>query len=69
MLTHRNSYRIRGRQHPNAKLTDVNIGRIRRLLAEGFTVAGIAREYGVSAPTIRAIRDGRTWTHVPSARD
>lgn len=54
----------RGSTHHAAKLTESDVTRIIRLLAEGYSMRSIAEACGVSAPTIAAIRDGKTWKHV-----
>ena len=55
------SARVAGEANPNAKLTEANVANIRRALADGDTVASLARAFGVSRPTISYIRDGKTW--------
>lgn len=56
-----------GSKSARAKLTEENIPDIRRIIASGkrgvMTVA--AKKYGVDVATIRDIRDGKTWRHVP----
>ena len=45
-----------------AKLTRAQVRRIRAMLAEDRLYASeIAREFGVSETTIRAIKERRTW--------
>jgi len=52
----------RGEKHGSAKLTQAQVRRIKTMLKEDrLYVSEIAREFGVSETTIRAIRDGRTW--------
>jgi HNH endonuclease len=52
----------RGERHGSAKLTLAQVGRIRSMLDEDkMYVSEIAREFGVSETTIRAIKAGRTW--------
>ena len=55
----------RGSTHHAAKLTEADAAHIIKLLAEGFSMRSIAEAFSVSAPTIAAIRDGKTWKHVP----
>jgi predicted transcriptional regulator len=51
-----------GEQHGSAKLTAKQVRRIKAMLAEDrMYVSEIAREFGVSETTIRAIRAGKTW--------
>jgi DNA invertase Pin-like site-specific DNA recombinase len=47
--------------HPRAKLNLDSAQQIRRRLANGETIAAIAREYGTGESTIRHLRDRRTW--------
>jgi HNH endonuclease len=52
----------RGEEHGSAKLTRAQVRRIKTMLKEDrMYVSEIAREFGVSETTIRAIRDRRTW--------
>src|SRR5579859_4620817 len=52
----------RGEKHGSAKLTRAQVRRIRAMLAEDRMYASeIAREFGVSETTIRAIKTRRTW--------
>ena len=56
---------VRGERHHSAKLTATDVAAIRRALANGQSVRGIARECGVDPAAIRQIRDRITWRHVP----
>lgn len=49
---------------PTAKLTAGQASEIKRRLAEGATLAGLGREFGVSSLTISDIKHGRTWRDV-----
>lgn len=51
----------RGQTHVKARLTDDTVRAIR--VASG-TTAEIARRFGVSHGTVRAVLTGRTWKHV-----
>jgi len=62
----RNGRKAIGERQWNAKLSDVDIPEIRRLFGEASFVA-IGRRYGVSEATIRQIKHGRTWRHIPEA--
>ena len=58
---------LRGEKHPLAKLTAKQVRRIKAMLAEDrMYMSEIAREFGVSPSTIRGIKDGRKWRHVPA---
>lgn len=56
----RNTY-LRGEQHNMCKLTEEQV-------IEIFTLAGshkqIAEKFGISRPTVTAIKNGRLWNHV-----
>jgi DNA-binding XRE family transcriptional regulator len=55
----------RGEKHGSAKLTRAQVHRIKEMLAEDrMYMSEIAREFGVSQTTIRAIKTGRTWREV-----
>jgi hypothetical protein len=44
-----------------AKLSKANVRAIRRRLAKGESLVGLARKYGISAENIRLIKLRRTW--------
>lgn len=48
-----------------AKLTEEDVFGIRKLRANGESLMGIARLYGVSPASIANIMKGKTWTHLP----
>lgn len=52
---------LKGSLHHQAKLNDQAVREIR---ANSDSDAVIAKRYGVSSPTIHAIRVGKTWRHV-----
>jgi hypothetical protein len=55
----------RGEKHGSAKLTQAQVKQIKAMLAEDrMYVSEIAREFGVSGPTIRAIKTGKTWKEI-----
>jgi len=55
----------RGRLNPWAKLTDIEILKIKHLwMTKGFTTRRIAGMFGVSRTTILEILQGRSWIHV-----
>jgi hypothetical protein len=54
----------RGENHLMAKLTEEQVHEIRTLLATGEAHSAIAKRYGVSRPTITAIKAGRIWSHI-----
>lgn len=56
----------RGERNPHAKLTASQVVEIRRRYAAGgVSMAALAREYGVAAPSIHDIVHGYTWAHIP----
>jgi hypothetical protein len=59
---------MRGEKNRSSKLSTEQVSRIKTLLAEGrMYVSEIAREYGVTPPTIAAIAKGTTWRHVEAS--
>jgi DNA invertase Pin-like site-specific DNA recombinase len=56
--------RMRGEEHPRARLTSEQVKQIRGLLSRGESTLRIARNYGVARHAITAIRDAETWRHV-----
>lgn len=59
--------RRRGEDATNAKLTEAAVADIRaryRKGRRGYGCVALAREYGVSHETIRAVVSGETWAHV-----
>ena len=54
-----------GQEHPNAKLTEDEVVRIRRIFKKGLgTHIELAKEFGVSRENIAAIITRRSWTHI-----
>ena len=56
----------RGERAGRAVLTESAVIAIRRRRADGETVSGLAREYGVSRGAIQSIVKGLTWAHIPA---
>jgi HNH endonuclease len=54
-----------GEERASAKLTVSQIRRIRRLAGSGRPMQDLAREYGVTGPTIQSIVHRRKWRWVP----
>jgi DNA invertase Pin-like site-specific DNA recombinase len=57
---------LRGSKHPQAKLTEGDIPRIREMFEEGISKMRIAKLFGVSDTTILNILRGKKWKHVMS---
>lgn len=55
---------LKGKDNPAAILTEKQVIKIK---ADRSKVKDIAEKYGVSIPTIEAIRYGRTWKHLLSS--
>ena len=56
---------MRGEDHPNAKLTELQVRQILRLSASGeHTHEKLARRFGIGSKTIRDIVTGKTWKRV-----
>jgi hypothetical protein len=53
-----------GSEHPNAKLDELKVLEIKRLLRYEITQSVIAKQFGVSCGTIKAIRQKKSWVHV-----
>lgn len=49
---------------PDRKLTEAQVRDIKGALAGGAAIRPLARQFGVTPPNIRAIRDGVTWRWV-----
>lgn len=56
------SRQSRGHTHPRTKLSESDIPAIRR---DPRNLCQLGRHYGVSAATIRDVKIGKTWRHVP----
>jgi hypothetical protein len=55
-----------GERHGSAVLTETQVREIRALHSIGaYSQRGLARRYGVTQDTVRALLFGRTWRHVP----
>lgn len=55
----------RGTRKRNAKLNDALVASLLERLACGEALATLAREAGVDRKTLRDVRDGIGWPHVP----
>jgi hypothetical protein len=53
-----------GERNGRAKLTEVNVIEIRKLLAQGMPQQAIASRFGVDRTTIWNIKMGICWAHV-----
>ena len=53
-----------GEHHPNARLTNTQVHRIRGLLMVGGCAGEIARQFSVSRHVVRCIKSGETWKTV-----
>lgn len=52
---------LQGEAAPTSKLTVAKVAEIRTLIAQRVSDAELARRFGVSAPSIRLIRVGKSW--------
>jgi hypothetical protein len=50
-----------GSRHPRAKLTEETASQARAMLASRQSQRAVAAHFGVSAGTIQALHEGRTW--------
>jgi HNH endonuclease len=60
----RHGTRGRGETASKARLKEVEVREIRRLVAEGVSPDDLAARFGVGSPNIKAIACGRTWRHI-----
>lgn len=58
---------MRGVDHPQAKLSEDDVRRIRRSLRSGEYVSHVAKAFGVSPGTVSRIRDAIGWRTVAAA--
>ena len=62
---HYTENRLRGNDHPNARLTEQHVKVIRQMAKlNGFTKKQIAEIFGITAPAVYNITSGRRWKHV-----
>lgn len=66
----RNNSYLQGVNHPNHKLTDEDVMRIRSEYRRGSTTQkDIAKEYGISQSRVCNIINGIGWSHLPGIWD
>ena len=58
----------RGVTHPQAKIHDDTVVGIRAMYDEGFSIAAIAEEVGLSQAHVRKTIRGVNWSHLPQSR-
>ena len=56
---------LRGSKNPNAKLDEVKIAGIRRMLDSGVRGREVARKFDVNESVISRIKHGLLWGHTP----
>lgn len=56
--------RLRGENHPKAKLNNSQVLEIRKLYEAGFSTNLIARNFGISKWNVVEIGERKTWTHI-----
>jgi len=56
--------RLRGENHPNAKLTDNQVIEIKKLIKQGFSKRLIARNYKISTWNVDYIAKEFIWKHL-----
>jgi hypothetical protein len=54
----------RGSMNINAKLDEQKVRDIKKKVRVGMRTSALAKEYGISVPTISGIKAGRVWAHV-----
>lgn len=55
---------LKGERHPNAKLSEQQVSKIRELHSMGFSTQVIARNFKVSKWNVDQIVKNKTWTHL-----
>jgi hypothetical protein len=60
----RNGKVLKGNNHPNAKLTNQKIKKIRKLFKKGKSLADLGRMFNVTYQTISSIIKRKTWNHI-----
>ena len=61
---HLELFQQKSTQHPRAKLAEHQVREIRRRYKEGVLVLSLAKEFGVSSPTISKIANRRSYKDV-----
>jgi hypothetical protein len=60
---------VRGERNGNAKLTEFEVRKVRRLAASGWSQRQIARRFGVSQSTVQRIAGREIWSWLPDDSD
>lgn len=60
----RNQSWVHGEKHRNSKLTGPEVLNIRERYAKGEHTGSIAKDFGVSNTSIRAVTSGQTWRYI-----
>jgi hypothetical protein len=66
---HKAGKTVRGTQNGRAKLTEENVSEIKLWLSRGAVNRDIADHFGVDKRAIWGIAAGKTWRHVPMAKE
>jgi hypothetical protein len=61
--------RVRGESHGQSKLRDVEVRRVKLLLAMGVNQLRIAERFGISQGAVSQINRGITYTHVAVSQE
>lgn len=64
MIAKGRKHTMKGVTHPGCRLSEANIGEIKRLLTEGKKQAWIARKFKTTDQNIYRIKTGKTWGHL-----
>jgi len=67
MISKKRNNPVRGSKHYSAKLNELQVSEIKKLLELGYSQYLISRHYTVSRSSIEDIKFKRTWVAVPSA--
>ena len=57
-------FNILGSKHPQSKLTESQVSKIKNKLRCGETMSNLSKEFNISVPVIHKIKNNKLWTHV-----
>lgn len=61
----RDGTEILGQNHPNSKLSNLQVLEIRKLCHEGVLLRKVAEQFNISLASVCMIRKRQTWKHLP----
>lgn len=60
---------LKGERHPAVQLTEQQVRDLRAGKYDNITLRALAKKWGVAPTTLTLAKTGRTWTHLPGARE